>query len=71
MAVPGHTSPGHTSPRSKLDQVHVTRVLYGCLLTEEEFELGSSSWKHCEPLVPPVEFDDDDSPEQEFSMEQH
>ena len=42
-----------------LDRDHVTRVLESCLLTDEEYELGPSSWEHFQDPMPPIEVEDE------------
>lgn len=52
-----------------LDQEHVTGVLKNCLLTEEEYELGPGSWMHFQDPMPPIELEEDDYPESEYSID--
>ena len=42
-----------------LERDHVTRVLESCLLTDEEYELGPSSWEHFQDPMPPIEVEDE------------
>ena len=51
-----------------LDEQHVTGVLKSCLLTDEEYELGPGSWAHLQDPMPPIELEEDDYPENEYSM---
>ena len=53
-----------------LDQEHVTRVLKECMLTDEEYELGPGSWAHFQDPMPPIEIEEDDYLEEEFSADQ-
>ena len=53
-----------------LDQEHVTGVLKTCLLTDEEYELGPTSWVHFQDPMPIIELEEeDDYSEGEYSME--
>ena len=50
-----------------LDQEHVTKMLNQCLLTDDEYELGPTSWEHFDDPMPPIELEaEDEYPEDAY-----